>query len=407
MVKKKILLLIPNLGVGGAQRVFSEQSIQFSEWHEVVECAFNLDSSPAYPTNSLSVSLNVPAGNSIATKAKYFLKRCWRLRQIKKKEQPDVTISHMEGANYINVLSRGKDKKILVIHGSKTAPDSNYTGFLDWVQRRILIPYLLKLADCIVPVSEGIKHELSDTYGIPSSKITVIKNSFDIEKIQLQAKESLLLKFEVLYDKPTIISCGRLANQKNPLALLKVFSVIKKQYNCRLLLIGDGHLKETLIEQAVAEGLKVYDNTSNQAKLQEADSSDVIIVGFWSNPFQFVRNANLFVMSSDFEGFPLALAEAMICGTPAISTDCPTGPRELLAPGTDVTYQTTEPEETPYGWLMPLLKDQAVIDQWAQMIVQLLNKPELTKVKATAAQQRMEEFSQEKIVRQWFDLIGK
>ena len=124
---------------------------------------------------------------------------------------------------------------------------------------------------------------------------------------------------------------------------------------------------------------------------------------FKPNPFKFVKASDLFVMSSDFEGFPLALAEAMICGTPVISTDCPTGPRELLAPNTDIAYQTTEPEETPYGWLMPLLKDQRAVDQWVQKVIDLLANP--NPAKAVAAQRRMEEFSQEKIAQQWFDLV--
>ena len=405
MSRKKILLLIPNLGFGGAQRVFSKQAMMLSNRYEVVECTFNNNHKGVYSSYGRITTLAVPAGNNIFTKAYYFLKRCWQLRRLKNEERPDITISHMEGANYVNILSGGKGRKILVIHGSKTAPDSNYTGFLDWVQRRVLIPYLFKFADCIVPVSEGIERELSGIYGIPSEKIMVIKNSFDIEEILLQSQESLPPEFAVFDNKPTIISCGRLASQKNPLALLQVFLMVRKQYDCRLLLVGDGHLKEAFINQALAEGLEVYDNTSNETALEKVGSSDVVVLGFQSNPFKFVKNANVFAMSSDFEGFPLALAEAMICGTPVISTDCPTGPRELLAPGTDVTYQTTKVEETPYGWLMPLLKDQRAIDQWVDTVVQLLEKP--PSAKAEAAQQRMEEFSQEKIARQWLDLIEK
>ena len=350
MNKKKILLLIPNFGVGGAQRVFSEHSTMLSKHYEIIECAFNRESHHVYSSCGKSVSLEVPPGNSVATKAIFFVKRCWRLYQIKQREDVDITISHMEGANYVNILSGGKDKKILVVHGSKTAPDSNYTGFLDWIQRKVFIPYLLRFADCIVPVSDGIKYELIDIYGISSRKINVINNSFDIQRIHRFANELLPPKFRSAFDKTTIAYCGRLAEQKNPIALLKVFAMVRKQKNCQLLLVGDGHLKNKLVDLAQASGLKVYDNTSSQNKREIPTDSDVIISGFQSNPFQFVRSANLFMMSSDFEGFPLALAEAMICGTSVISTDCPTGPRELLAPGTDVTYQTNEPEETPYGW---------------------------------------------------------
>ena len=313
----------------------------------------------------------------------------------------------MEGANYVNVLSGGKDKKVVVVHGSKTASDSNYTGFLDWIQRKVLIPYLFRSADRIVPVSDGIKYELTQSYGLPIGKITVIKNSFDIPAIQSRANESLPPELNDVYVEPTIVSCGRLADQKNPLALLDVFVAIRKQQACRLLFVGDGPLKEKIIKKTLANDLKVYDNTMSDESQEFPTDRDVYILGFQTNPFKFVKAANLFVMSSDFEGFPLALAEAMICDTPVISTDCPTGPRELLAPDTDVTYQTTEPEETPYGWLMPILKDPSAIDQWVSMVVRLLEQPKAAQTKAATARQRMEEFSQEKIARQWFDLIKR
>ena len=242
--RTKILLLIPNLGFGGAQRVFSEQSKMCATHYEVIECVFNDNTDSAYPTYGQLISLGVPAGNNIFAKAKFFLQRCWRLRLLKKKERPDITISHMEGANYVNVLSGGKDKKILVVHGSKTAPDSNYTGFLDWIQRKVLIPYLFRLADHIVPVSDGIKYELTQCYGLSAGKIDVIKNSFDILAIQKKANKLLPPKFDDIYAEPTLVSCGRLADQKNPLALLEVFVAVRKQRVCRLLFVGDGSLKK-------------------------------------------------------------------------------------------------------------------------------------------------------------------
>ena len=401
---KKILLVIPNLDFGGAQRVFSEQARILSAHYKIIECDFDKSNNRAYPAYGSIVSLGVPAGRNIFYKLIYFTKRCWRLYLLKKKERPNITISHMEGANYVNILSGGSGKKILVVHGSKVAPDNNYTGFLNWVQRNILIPYLFKLADCIVTVSDGIKYELCQVYGLSVTKIKVIKNSFNIQAIQSYANEPLPLEFEQVYAKPTLVSCGRLVEQKNPLALLEVFAAVRANLKCQILFIGDGHLKDELVRKAIAKGLKVYDYTTDVNKNKYFNDCDVYVLGFQENPFKFVKAADLFVMSSDFEGFPLALAEAMICGTSVISTDCPTGPRELLAPDTDVRYQTHKPEETSYGWLMPLLKDQKSTDQWVQKVSDLLLNPDLAKV--VAAQQRMKEFSQEKIAKKWFDLIS-
>lgn len=399
----KVVVLIPNLGFGGAQRVFSEQVAMLAQYHEVIECVFNYDTHQAYSSYGKRISLQVPSGSTIISKAKYFLLRCWRLHLLKKREQPHVTISHMEGANYINILSGGSDQKVLVVHGSKSASDSNYTGFLDWIQRKIFIPHLFKLADYIVPVSDGIKYELNSLYGISVRKINVIKNSFDIQAIQLQASQPILPQIESVFSKPVIISCGRLANQKNPLALLDVFAIVHKKIPCRLVFVGDGPLRKKIIEQATTKDLKVYDHTENSECQEPIPDSDIYILGFQDNPFQFLKQANLFVMSSDFEGFPLALAEAMICGTPVISTDCPTGPRELLAPGTDVTFQTTEAEETPYGWLMPVLNNQKAINQYAGIIYNSLADKNHKKKEAVI--QRMKEFDRERIEEKWLKII--
>ncbi len=235
---------------------------------------------------------------------------------------------------------------------------------------------------------------MQSDYQIEPGKVVTIPNFYDTFRIGQQAEQKLSSSYQRLFDKIVLIHSGRFHPQKEHLRLLDIFSQVRQQLDCRLLLLGDGELKPKIKEHARELGLRVD---------EETEPADVCLLGFQQNPFQFIARANLFVFTSSWEGFPNALAEAMICGIPVISTDCPTGPRELLAPGTNVAYQTTEPEETPYGWLMPLLKDQWAIDQWAEMIIRLLAKPDITKT--TAARQRMEAFRQEKIAQQWFDLI--
>jgi glycosyltransferase involved in cell wall biosynthesis len=390
---RKILIIIPELNRGGAQVSVLKLSVMLSKKHQVYLCVFHTEVTATYQVDVCLIDLDTPPTARRAKKLWYVHRRVQALRNIKKQHKIDTTISFLEGADYLNILSRRQDKVIVSIRGSKTS-DGQISGWLGKLRKRVLIPQLYRKADTVVTVSEGLAHEMQSDYQIDVNKIVTIPNFYDAIRISQQAKQLLASNEQKLFDKPTLIHSGRFHPQKEHFKLLDIFQRVRQQMDCRLLLLGDGELKSDIKERTQSLGLSVGEVTK---------PADVCMLGFQSNPFRFIARANLFVFTSSWEGFPNALAEAMICGTPVISTDCPTGPRELLAPGTDVTYQTTKPEETPYGWLMPMLKDQRAIDQWIETIIRLLAQPEITK--AAAAQQRMEEFSQEKIARQWFDLI--
>ena len=123
-----------------------------------------------------------------------------------------------------------------------------------------------------------------------------------------------------------LVTSGRLALQKNHAALIALFARLLERRRARLVLIGDGELRQPLIDQARSLGLRVAEGPDGDA--------DVYFLGFQDNPFRLQRHADLFVLPSGWEGFPMVLGEAMACGLPIVSADCPTGPREFLAPDT-------------------------------------------------------------------------
>src|SRR5690349_10127928 len=112
MDKPKVLIIIPNLGRGGAQRVFHQQLSYLSKSTDVVGCVFNWDGSFESDKQDNIVSLNVPAGRSFIGKLYCFWKRCQALRRIKKQYGVQVSISHLEGADYVNILSRRSERII-------------------------------------------------------------------------------------------------------------------------------------------------------------------------------------------------------------------------------------------------------------------------------------------------------
>ena len=404
MVQRKthVLQLITNLGAGGAQRVFWEMGKMLAGAYEVSGAVFNATDAPWDPPFTID-SLEVQAGKNPFSKLSNLALRALRLRRLAREKGADVCISHMDGANWVNVLSNSGAKKILVVHGTVTH-DRAMRPWLQQLRTRLIIPWLYNKAASTVAVSEGIKRELSLRYNVKN--VICIQNFFDINEIDNLANRDLPEPEARLFAEHRIlITSGRFHEQKQQWRLFPVFAKIKAELpNTKLIVLGDGELRDKLVQEAHRCGLQVYAQWEAGATLN--DAYDVYLLGHRTNPFPYLRRSSLFLFPSAWEGFPMALGEAMIAKVPVVSADCPTGPREILAPGTtDPKSDLDGADYTPYGVLMPTTSQPSFDECWTSVIVTLLQDEERRQHLADQARVRIEAFDRSVIRAQWLKLI--
>jgi len=403
----RLLLLIPNLGLGGAQRVFHDHSVELAKQYFVTEAVFNEEGGNIYPSGNQLISLNVGGGGSPVAKIRNFMQRVDRLRRLKEQTATDICISHLEGADYVNLLSKGREKVILCIHGSKLH-DANIRGMVGWLRKKVLMPSLYNRADRIVTVSRDINPELIEGFGVKPEKLLTINNFFEVAQIAAKAQEPLSTAEQAMYTAaPVLVTSGRLSLQKNQAPLLDSFATLLKLRSAKLMFVGDGELRADLVSHAKQLGLRVYEAWNAQPL---TPNDDVYFMGMQQNPFKYIRAASVFVFPSAWEGFPMALGEAMICGTPVVTTDCPTGPREILAPATTTpTVPIRHAESATYGVLMPMLNNSVSLAQdltvWTDTLDHLLSDPTERARLGKLAQERMQDFTREKIFSQWIAVL--
>ncbi len=179
-----------------------------------------------------------------------------------------------------------------------------------------LVRLLMPLADAIVAGSEGVASDLRARVPRAAGKIVTIHNPVVGPGLAEQAAEAV--EHPWFGDgEPVVLAAGRLAPQKDYPTLLRAFAEVARSRSARLVILGQGPERESLLELAARLGIE--------------DRFD--LPGFDVNPFRYMARASVFVLSSRYEGFPNVLAQAMACGAPVVSTDCRSGPSEMLEGG--------------------------------------------------------------------------
>lgn len=236
-----------------------------------------------------------------------------------RKEQPDIILS--AGYRYNSAiacvlpLSRTNTKWVMTVRENLTQAVSTLPKGAR-LRRSLSLRLCLSVTDKAIGVSEDLAQDMIENWGLKPNKAGSIHNAVVDERIFELGKEKTEHAFFSSGDK-VLVAAGRLEAQKDYPTLFQAFAELRKTHPVRLIILGEGSLQIKLLSLVEKLGLSSY----------------IDLVGFTKNPFSYMKQADGVVMSSIWEGFGNVLAEALAQGTPIVSTDCPSGPAEILGNG--------------------------------------------------------------------------
>jgi N-acetylgalactosamine-N,N'-diacetylbacillosaminyl-diphospho-undecaprenol 4-alpha-N-acetylgalactosaminyltransferase len=338
MVKPKILIFINSLRSGGAERVVSHLLQHLKNDFEIHLALYNRSIDYAIPDEVKIFDLQQSLKENEFV---VFLKiplLSYRLYRYCREHNIPTSIAFLNRPCYINALMRslwGFKGNIVMCERTHQTTMLQHNSRLYRTISRNLVKFSYKRADLVLSNSYASKADLIENFRI-KTPIRVIHNPIDLEFIHRQAAEPVQGVFEegIFH----FIYVGGFRKEKNVPLLLQAFYIIK-HLPVKLVIVGGGALQNMLLHLVMELGI----------------GDKVIFCGFDANPYKYIKRADCFVLSSHVEGFPNVILEALACGKPVISTDCKSGPREILAPGTDLNHEAFSSYEiVEYGLLTPV-----------------------------------------------------
>ena len=235
--------------------------------------------------------------------------------------EPDALLTTLPNNNLVAVWAKWLCRprtRIVVCEGNTTSKEVSACASNPFDSKwPILIKEWYPRADNIVAVSDGVASDLSQLSELSPQRITTVFNGVDLHRLDELAASPVADPWFEGDAPPVLLAAGRLAPQKDFPNLLRAFARVRSRCGIRLVILGEGPERARLENLATDLGI----------------AADVKIPGAVLNPFSYMARARLFVLSSAWEGLPTVLLEALACGCPIVSTDCPSGPREILDGG--------------------------------------------------------------------------
>lgn len=321
MTVPRLAIFLPHVGGGGAERAMVGVAASFAERCDVDLVLAGSDGAllDEVPPSVRVVELGARrVASSLPGLVRYL-----------GTSRPDAVLSALTHTNIVAIVARALARATPPLVVCEQSHLSTATAQAQRRRDRVL-PRVLRVlyprAEAIVAVSNGVADDLAEQIGVDRRRVTVIPNPIAVDALRARAAAPTMDPWLDEPDHPPVaVAVGRLTEQKDFPTLLDALAVCRRTVPLRLVILGEGEDRAMLTDQIERLGL----------------SEAVKLPGFASNPYAHLGAADVFVLSSRWEGLPTVLLEALAVGTPVVSTDCPSGPSEILDNGA-------------FGWLVPV-----------------------------------------------------